>query len=311
MFKKLLVFGILLSTLAGALGAQEPQAPAADDPFQLALVLKSAREYCRRLEAAALDFICTEEVAEQVDLSRDSHEAPVQQAPDLSTQGSGVTGSGGFSGHMSSSRPISFNPKAGQKTDHEVLYDYQFVRRRGKVKENRILLERDGRKVAPDTPVPANWAFNYSDILLAPVQLLDDRFSEYYAYRLLGKETIDGTEAWVLEVRPRLTGVTSYLGAKLWLETGDASVLRIEWDPSTFGNYEAILARAKAYKAEPAPRSVSEFGVEKNGLRFPSADITEEAYRGSDGKLFVRARTNITYKNHKFFTVETEATFKK
>jgi hypothetical protein len=310
MIKRSWVFGVLLSILIGGLCAQEKPAPA-NDPFQLALVLKAAREYSRRLEAAALDFICLEEVSEKVDLSRESREAPIQQAPDLLNQGSGVSSSGGYSAHAGPGRPMSFNPRAGEKTEHSVLYDYQFVRRVGKIKEKRTLLERDGKKVHPDAAVPANKAFNYSDILLAPVQLLDDRFSEFYSYRLVGKETVGDAEAWVLEVTPRLSGVARYLGAKLWLKADDSSVLRIEWDPSTFGNYEAILARAKAFKAEPELRSVTEFGVEKNGLRFPSADLTEEAYRGGDGKLFVRARTSVAYKDHKFFTVETEATFKK
>ncbi len=310
MIRRNSIFGILLLCLLGGLFGQEAPTPA-PDPFQLALVLKSAREYCRRLERAALDFICVEEVSELVDLSRESREAPVQHAPDLSTQGSGVSGSGGYAGHMSSSRPISFNPRAGEKTAHALVYDYQFIRKSGKVEENRTLLEKDGKRASPDTPVPANKAFNYSDILLAPVQLLDDRFSEYYSYRLLGRETIDGTETWILEVAPRLTGVSRYLGAKLWLSAADSSVLRIEWDPSTFGHYEAILARAESFKAKSEVRSVSEFGVEKNGLRFPSADLTEEAYRDGAGKLFVRARTSVVYKDHKFFTVETETTFKK
>ncbi len=305
-----LILGVVLSGLLGGLYGQEapPQTP---DPFQLGLVLKNAREYCSRLEKAALDFVCLEEVSETVDLSRDSGEAPVQQAPDLSTRGSGVSSGGGYSGQMSSRRPITFNPRAGEKTTHALLYDYQFIRKGGKVEERRTLLEKDGKKASAKTPVPASKAFYYSDILLAPVQLLDDRFSEYYSYRLLGRETIDRTETWILEVAPRLTGVTRYLGAKLWLSAADSSVLRIEWDPSTFGRYEAILARAESYKANPEVRSVSEFGVEKNGLRFPSADLTEEAYRAGDGKLFVRARTSIVYKGHKFFTVETEATFKK
>lgn len=311
MIKRNLILGVLLSCLLGGVVYGQEAPASAQDPFQLALVLKSAREYCRRLERAALDFICVEEVSELVDMSRESREAPVQHAPDLSTQGSGVSGGGGYAGHMSSSRPISFNPRAGEKTAHALLYDYQFVRKSGKVEETRTLLEKDGKKASADTPVPGNRAFNYSDILLAPVQLLDDRFSEYYSYRLLGRETIDGTETWILEVAPRLTEVTRYLGAKLWLCAADSSVLRIEWDPTTFGHYEAILARAEGFKAVPEVRSVSEFGVEKNGLRFPSADLTEEAYRDGDGKLFVRARTSIVYKGHKFFTVETETNFKK
>ncbi|MCK7461684.1 MAG: outer membrane lipoprotein-sorting protein [Sphingobacterium sp.] len=113
-------------------------------------------------------------------------------------------------------------------------------------------------------------AFHFADILLAPVQVLDERFEEYYAYRLLGREKLGDFDAWVLEVEPRLTGVSRYLGGRIWLKTDDSSVLRIEWDPATFGNYENILARAEAYQAAPEVRSCTEFGVAKNGLRFPS-----------------------------------------
>lgn len=309
MVKASLTIAIVLLGLGGDLWAQDPAA-ATSDPFQLGLVLKQARQYCARLEKAALDFICLEEVSEKVDISRDKREGDVRMAPDLSGQGGRVTSGGGYTGYGGGARPWSANPKSGDKNDHLYLFDYQFVRRNGKVEEKRVLLEKDGRKVSPKTPLPGNRPFNFSDVLLAPVQLLDDRFSEYYAYRLLGREAINGTEAWILEVKPRLTGVSKYLGARIWLRADDASVLRIEWDPSTFGNYEAILARAKSFRAEPQVRSASEFGIEKNGLRFPSLDVTEEAYRGDDGRLFVRARTSIVYRDHKFFTVETQTAIK-
>ena len=309
MIKRSLTVGMMLFGLLWGLWGQQASAPA-PDPFELGLVLKYARQYCSRLEKAALDFICLEEVTERVDISRDNREAAVRMAPPvLSPAGGGLISGTGPAGR--SNRPITFNPSSGDKNDHTYLFDYQFIRREGKIEEKRALLEKDGKKATAKTPLPANRPFSFSDVLLAPVQLLDERFGEYYAYRLLGKEPVGGTEAWILEVSPRLTGVSRYLGAKIWLKTDDSSVLRIEWDPSTFGNYETILARAESYKAKPEIRSYSEFGVEKNGLRFPSADLTEEAYRGADGKLFVRAKTSIVYKGHKFFTVETETLFKK
>ncbi len=55
----------------------------------------------------------------------------------------------------------------------------------------------------------------------------------------------------------------------------------------------------------------TEFGFEKNGLRFPSLDLTEEAYVDKDGARFVRAVTKVVYKEYKFFTVETETDFEK
>ncbi len=267
--------------------------PPQPDMFQLGLVLRSARDYCRRLERAALDFICLEEVTEKLDLSRDNREGPVKQNPTI----------------FGTDR-LGFKLPPGAKVDNAYLYDYQFVRQEGKVEEKRALLEKNGKKAKDKTPLPQMRTFTYADILLAPVQLLDERFREYYAYKLLGRDKIGDTEVWILEVAPRLTGVSRYLGGKIWLKTDDSSVLRIEWDPSTFGHFETILARAESYKATAEVASRSEFGFEKNGLRFPSVDVTEEAYRGADGKLFVRARTSIVYKDYKFFTVETESTVK-
>jgi len=284
---------------AGLAGQETPQTQ--PDTFQLGLVLKSAREYCRRLERAALDFICLEEVSETVNTSRDRREAPVKQ----------VTSIASVSGYYNSrERQLSFNSRPDAKHNSAYLNDYQFIRREGKVEEKRVLLEKNGKKAKDKTPPPQMAAFNFADILLAPIQLLDERYQEYYSYRLLGKDTVDGTEAWILEVAPKLTGFSRYLGGRIWIKVGDSSVLRIEWDPTTFGHYENIQKRAESYKASPEIRSYSEFGIEKNGLRFPSVDFTEEAYRGADGKSFVRARTSVVYKDYKFFTVETESAVK-
>ncbi len=302
---------IIASILAlSSLAAQEPVKPP-EDAFQVGLILESARRYCARLEKAALDFICLEEVSERLDQGRDRLSPGVKTSPLETSNNNGTTSSGGHTGGGVQGRPMSFDSRPGPKFDNAYLYDYQFVRKVGKVGEKRVLLERNGKKAGPKTPEPQLLAFHFADILLAPVQVLDERFEEYYAYRLLGRDTVGETDAWILEVKPRLAGISRYLGGRIWLKADDASVLRIEWDPTTFGNYENILARAEGYKAVPEVRSYTEFGVEKNGLRFPSLDVTEEAYRDADGKLFVRSRTSVVYRDHKFFTVETQSDFKK
>jgi hypothetical protein len=302
---------LIVSILAlGSLAAQERARPA-EDTLQLGFVLKSARQYCARLEKAALDFICLEEVSESLDQGRDRFRPGVKTSPLEASNNNGTTSSGGFTARGTQGRPMSFDSRPGPKFDSTYLYDYQFVRKVGKVGEKRVLLERNGKKAGPKTPEPQLLAFHFADILLAPVQVLDERFEEYYAYRLLGRDEVGETDAWILEVKPRLAGVSHYLGGRIWLKADDASVLRIEWDPATFGNYENILARAEGYKAIPEVRSYTEFGVAKNGLRFPSLDVTEEAYRDADGKLFVRSRTSVVYRGHKFFTVETRSDLKK
>jgi hypothetical protein len=290
--------GLFLLVLAGLAG-QEVRTPANAAP-SLASVISSAREYCAKLERAALDFVCLEEVEERLDLSLDDR-AGLERTAQARVRDPGT--------QIETRRRyvIRRNPK--QKNTY--LYDYQFIRREGQVEEKRVLLKKNGKKADPQDPAPRLGAFSYSEVLMAPVRLLDEMFEAYYSYRLLGRDSVSGTDAWILEVVPRLAGVSQYLGGKIWLKSADASVLRIEWDPATFGHYGEIVARAEIFKAEPEVRSVTEFGFEKNGIRFPSADLTEEGYRQAGGKVFVRARTEITYKGYKFFMVETSSTFKK
>ena len=274
-----------------------------DSQFQLALILKAARQYCQRLEKAALDFVCQEEVSEFIDLTRYNDPNLVRQVPSVDA----VLG-GWHSTHRSELR---FDTPAAGKTENTYLFDYQFIRKAGEVKENRLLLEKNGKKSSKKDEPPKMEAFQYADVLLAPVRLLDERFGAYYDFRLLREDELSGMKTWVVDVIPRLSVVDVYLGGKIWLKQEDSSVLRIDWDASTFGKYESILLRAKKFESKPDVTSYTEFGFEKNGLRFPSLDQTEEAYVDKDGKKFVRAVTKIVYKDYKFFTVETETDFTK
>ena len=287
-----------LLVIAGLIG-QEARTPEPASP-PLAPILTAAREYCARLESAALDFVCVEEVEEKLDLRRDER---------LSLERAERAKANDLEAWVATPRKRLLIPR-NPKLNNTYLYDYQFVRRDKKVEEKRVLLEKNGRKVSPRADVALLSAFNYSDILLMPVRLLDEKSQDFYSYRFKGRDHISGLDAWVLEAVPRLTGIVRYLGGTIWLKCDDSSVLKIEWDPATFDHYEAIVARAESFKAEPEVRSVTEFGFEKNGIRFPSSDLTEEAYRDADGKLFVRARTQVTYKDYKFFVVETSSTIK-
>ncbi len=66
-----------------------------------------------------------------------------------------------------------------------------------------------------------------------------------------------------------------------------------------------IAEWAEANEAEPRITAYSEYGFEKNGLRFPSRNFTQQAYIRKDRSKFVNAEISIAYKGYKFFTVET------
>ncbi len=245
-----------------------------------------------------MDFVCVEDVTEKIDLSRDNKNVESSRFANFVAA---IEAQGGSRG-----RPLPFNREDHARRDNKYLFDYQFIRRGGSVTERRVLLEKNGKKASGGEEIPKTETFQYSDILFSPIRLLDDKNAEFYGYRLKGEDAVDGQDAWLLEVTPRMAIADRYLGAVIWLKKFDASVLRIDWDPATFGSYENILARAHAFGSEPAVVSRTEFGIEKNGLRFPSVDFTEEAYSQKSGEKFIRATTRVSYSRYKFFVVESE-----
>lgn len=287
---------VVLSLILFSQIGQPQQTPA--DPFQLALVLKSARQYCQRLEKAALDFVCREEVSEHIDLSKDLRTDVVRQMP----------GEIQVAGGWTKSHPaeLRFERSPAATSDNTYLFDYQFIRKGGEVRELKALLEINRKKPGKKEAIPETQIFQFKNILLAPVRLFEERFAGYYDYRIVREDELNGAKAWVVAVVPRLAVVDVYLGGDAWIAKADSSVLRIDWDPKTFGRYENMEQRARKLESRPDVVSFTEFGFEKNGLRFPSLDQTEEAYVGKNGDRFVRSVTKVAYKEYQFFTVETE-----
>ncbi len=251
-------------------------------------MLTKARGYCQRLEMAALDFVCQEEVSERYDATRETTQ-------DLLVPGQKT----GYVG----TEPIQMTTPV--KASHRFLYDYQFVRKDQQAKEKRELLEVNGKKSRQGS-YAAPTQFQYENILFGPVGLLSESWQPYHKFEIVGEDIINGERWVVLEATLKAPIGRPHAYGRVWVKEADGSVFKIAWEQKSLGNFQVIEERAKQLKAEPQVTSLSEYGFEKNGLRFPSRDSTEEAYIGKDGKKFVRAETIIVYKNYKFFTVETE-----
>ncbi|MCK7461683.1 MAG: hypothetical protein MZU84_06285 [Sphingobacterium sp.] len=100
---------ILFKALVGLLAQDATKIP--DDTFQLGLVLKSARQYCARLEKAALDFICLEEVSESLDPGRDRLDPGVKISPLDTVENTGTSSQGGLTSRGTQARPMAFNSR--------------------------------------------------------------------------------------------------------------------------------------------------------------------------------------------------------
>lgn len=234
-------------------------------------VLKETRAYCRRLQNAALDFVCLEEIFEKIDFTRD------------------------YSTLLPEIRKNSF------------VYDYQFIRKDNRTKEARILLEENGIKKYEEDADLKTSSFRYQSVLFGPVGLLGSVSQQSYDYKIVDEELLDGDKTVIVEAVPKENQKHQYLPfGKIWVKQTDFSILKIEWNQKTVQNFPEVEKIAKRYKAEPNITLITEFGFEKNRIRFPSKYIIIEAYISQKGKIFIRSKTTVVYRDYKFFTVETE-----
>jgi len=246
-------------------------------------ILQREAEYCRRLELAALDFVCLEDITEKVDQSKDINLVKWRSPRD---------------------RP----PTSVKRT---FLYDFQFIRKGGSIKETRTLLKQNGRDMEVKDAELETGNFVYKNAVLAPVGIFGGRWREAFNYKISGEATVGGRQCLIINAVPKGTQPEiDFLSGRAFIDKATLDILKIEWSEQKIGNYEAFVKRGERYKMKPRISVTSEFEAEKNGIRFPTRHLIEEAYFGAAGMdspgKFVRSRTTVLYRDFKFFTVSVE-----
>jgi hypothetical protein len=259
------------------------------DQNELLPVLQQAREYCRRLEVSALDFVCLEEIKEKTFSSDTAWQGPA------TGRSLGAPRSG-----------FSLPSDAVNSTVRSWEFDYQYFRRTGTFEERRTLIKEDGKARREENARPPRAAARSENPLFGPVGILGEDWQHRFNFRISGEDDIKGVRAVAVEASPKPPFGEPHPYGRVWIGPADGSVLKIEWNPESIGNIDRVKAIAEILKCEPRLTSFTEYGLVKNGLRFPSRDVTEEAYVDAKGKKTVRSVTTVIYKDYKFFTVETE-----
>lgn len=288
--KMMVVIAIAITVLGGGVQTHSITAGRSGQDIasvDLNVLLAKAADYADRLEGAVFDFVCREEIKEWVNPALEVQVARVI----------GVTGHRTYVPRIPVIRPVK----------RSLTYDYQCIRKGGKIHESRTLLKENGKeKNVPN--VSLNTAiFRYGTNMMGPVGLFGTRFQPSYKYKIIGEEKIKGRKAIIIETVPRLeNSVSTNLYGKAWIAADTGDILKIEWNEHRIGHYEIFEQRGKKFKRKPRITVRSEFQAEKNGLRFPTEWHIEEAYLTKRGRAFIRSKTTVTYKDFKFFTVEVE-----
>ena len=265
---------------------------AADD--SLKALLAKAAEYCRKLESSAFDFVCREEILETVNPKLD---VAGQPKPTVDPGSKGQFGDPDFLGPTLVLSTV-------KKMKRSLVYDYQCIRAGRTIREIRTQLEENGKpKVVPNAELETSIVV-FGTALLGPVGLFGERFQPDYAFSVAGRDRLEGLDVLIIDAKPKPCAPPGRnLYGQAWIDPATGNILKIEWSESRVGRFDVFVRRGELFKRTPRLTIRSEFSVEKNGIRFPSRLFVEEAYLKGSGKAFVRSRTEVVYKDFKFFTV--------
>ena len=183
-------------------------------------------------------------------------------------------------------------------------YDYQMIRKDNEIRDRRILLEENGKKKHEEDALLKTKRYKHHNIIFGPIGLLAELWQPQYDYKIIQRKRFKGDKVVVIEATPNDKMTTSNPYGKVWIRESDFCIVKIEWDQRSLGNLDVLEEDAKRFNSTPRVGIYAEYAFEKNGIRFPSKYNIVETYFRNGVRYLTRSRIYTTYKDYKFFTVE-------
>ena len=249
------------------------------------LLIRSA-EYCEKVKNIALFYVCLEKIKEKKYIYRTT------TSERISLGGAVIE------------KPYK-SLKLKRTRIYSYVYDYQLIKKGEELNERRILLEKNNKKKKKENAeLEVGYSAKY--LVYGPVGFLSSFWQGFFDYEITGEERISGTLAAVVKARPKANNEENRNSANMWIDEKDGSILKIEWEPESILDYEGKPVRSRAGDLKPAVVWKVSYGIEKNGVRFPSRQQVQEFLITEEGKRFISDDISTSFENYRFFVVETE-----
>ena len=244
-------------------------------------LLDGAEKYCERVKRIALSYICNEEVGQKlykyrVNLSRFTQEMPERMTYVFSD--------------------------VREKT---YIHDYQLIKKEESLEERRILTQEDGKRTKKENAL-LRTKYQGKYLVYGAVGFLSRDWQNHFDYEIVGPDRVGDLDAVVIKATPKSSNQKNRNTAKIWLVNKDFSILKIQWEPESIQNYkDRELATTEGDLKKTVVWEVL-YGLEQNGVRFPTHQSIKEYLVNPKGKKFIWTDIQFTYYDYKFFIVETE-----
>jgi len=270
---------------------------------ELLTILHECAEYCRKLDKAALDFICKEKIHD------------IYYGPDPKRNGYSL---------WTAKRHLSVNGRTEigdmnvfksfwdvwKIERNQYLSDYLLVKKGQEIREKRVLLKENSRQVPSQKEYLKNPRFSGLKPFLAPGKVLGKESQELFSFSIIK----DRGNLYEIEAMPvsRYAGGIEY--SRIWVDKQDFQILKMEIKGIPLEGYNEVLEETTEHNVKPEFITTYSYKMEKRGLLFPDKVKVLVRYPSHpDETTFYKTKikTNIDYNDYQFFSVKTESDFDK
>jgi len=253
---------------------------------ELSKILEKTGDYCEKVKKMALFYVCKEKI--------------VKKRYFYKTETYRKTLQGAWKSRL--------KVKGTKKNTY--TYDYQLIKKEDELKERRILLEEDGKKKLEENAELKMVKYVSKYLVFGPVGFMSKYWQDYFDYKIVGKDKVEGKEAIILNSFPISAIEENDNYGWIWVDEGDFSILKIEWDPKSIKDYEEELIPSPIGDLKKKIIWSVSYGIEKNGVRFPSKQLIQEFLINKEDEKFIHGETLFNYVDYKFFKVEVDVKYK-
>jgi len=268
-----------------------------EEPYcgELKTVLDECADYCQKLSDYALYYVCLEKIDEKFKRVTDEYIGTLSSGggPDL------------YPDEHLAAKLYQLMLKGTEKDAY--IYDYQLIRKYGKIDEKRALLgSTDREKGEKDAISGAKLSYSIQPILV-PVRLLCQKRHYLFSYRLAKDEKVMGRKSYVIEVQPKSEQAADIIQGKVWVDKENYRILKVEVESSYIEGYEEVYEECSKHYLTPHFTLTHLYEIEKNGIMFPSrSEIRIEYFGLLKSKRELKSKADITYNSYRFFTVDVD-----
>jgi len=253
----------------------------------LELILKKCAEYCERVKNIAMFYICKENIKDRRKFYR------VLNTLRIKPYGSSTIKLDVKTLKLKNTRKNSY------------LYDYQLINKENELQEQRTLFKKNNRKTIIEN-AKLDVRFNAKYLVYGPVGFLSRYWQNYFNYKIIGQENLGETLATIIRATPKPNNKENWNFAKIWINEKDSSILQIEWESGSIYDFEGKNIASTYRDFRTITMLKVTYGIEKNGVRFPSRQHIQEFLVSETGKKYLRNEIITVFNDYKFFIVESE-----